>query len=230
VLDYIARHAAEQPEKPALVAGDRTITWREFSDLRNRLGRSLVERGLVPGEHVVIEALNGIEVLLASAGSRAAGAITVPVNHRLTAEEAAYILDNADAAAVFVGDAFVLLIETIRARASTVRMWILIGAERRPAEHLADLIAAGAPEPVAVPEGEAFGASMIFLTRRAVFAPAVRHVLIEKAGNLTNREVDAGLRPLMGKPHAAVGTPRPRHGIPMVLDRVERRGQRGSSS
>jgi len=162
-MDLIARLAAEQPERAALIAGDRTITWRELRDLRNRLAHSVIRLGLVLGEHAVIYSLNGLEFLIASAGSRGAGAVPVPMNHRLTAEEAAYILDDSDAAVVFVGDAFLPIVETVRGRATKVRHWILIGAERRPwAEHLTDLVAAGSPEPVDIAGGEAFGSSMIY--------------------------------------------------------------------
>ena len=41
--------------------------------------------------------------------------IPVPMNHRLTAEEVAYILDDSDAVAVFASDAFVPMLERVRA-------------------------------------------------------------------------------------------------------------------
>ena len=67
-------------------------------------------------EHVVLYAHNGLDVLVASAAVRAAGAIPVPMNHRLTADEVAYILENSEAAAVFVGDAFVPMADAVRGR------------------------------------------------------------------------------------------------------------------
>ena len=107
---------------------------------------SLVGLGISPGEHVVLYAHNGLEVLVASAAVRAAGAIPVPMNHRLTADEVAYILENSEAAAAFVGDAFVPMADAVRARAPKVRAWILLGAERRDwAVHFDDL-ARGGPD------------------------------------------------------------------------------------
>src|SRR4030095_12012772 len=94
------------------------------------------------------------EVLLASAAVRAVGGIPVPVNHRLTAEEAAYILDNADAAVLFAGDAFLPTVERVRGGAARLRHVITIGEERRPwARHLEDLLAAGSPPPRGRPRG-----------------------------------------------------------------------------
>ena len=162
-MDAIATHAERQPDRAALIEGDRRLSWVEFRDARNRLGHALVGLGISPGEHVVIYAHNCLEVLIASAAVRAAGAIPVPMNHRLTADEVAYILDNSEAAAVFVGDAFLPMAEAVRGRAPGVRAWILIGAERREwARHFDDLVAAGPSEPVVLAGGEVFGASTIY--------------------------------------------------------------------
>jgi acyl-CoA synthetase (AMP-forming)/AMP-acid ligase II len=83
------------------------------------------------------------------------------MNHRLTAEEVTYILDDSDAVALVAGDAFLPIVERVRAQAPRLRHVVLLGAERRPwARHLDDLLAAGSPAPVDVPAG--LGGSMIY--------------------------------------------------------------------
>ena len=160
-MDLLARHALAHPDTPALVEGDRRLSWREYHEARNRLAHALGDLGLIAGEHVVLYAHNSIEVLIASAAARALGLIPVPMNHRLTAEEVAYILDDSDAAAIFVGDAFVPMIERVRADAPRLRHFVLLGDERRPwGLPLRELIARGGPEPIAVPPG--LGGSMIY--------------------------------------------------------------------
>jgi acyl-CoA synthetase (AMP-forming)/AMP-acid ligase II len=160
-MDFVARHADAHPDRPALIEIDRRLSWREFCERRNRLAHALADLGLTAGEHVVIYAHNSLEVILASAAARALGLIPVPVNHRLTADEVAYILDDSDAVAAFVGEAFVPTLERVRPRAPRLRHAILLGAERRPwAHHLTDLVAAGRPDPFAAPPG--LGGSMIY--------------------------------------------------------------------
>jgi acyl-CoA synthetase (AMP-forming)/AMP-acid ligase II len=160
-MDLLARHAEAHPDRPALVEVDRRLSWREYHERRNRLAHALADLGLTAGEHVVLYAHNALEVILASAAARALGLIPVPMNHRLTADEVAYILDDSDAVAVFVGDAFVPMLERVRARAPRLRHAILLGAERQPwAHHLDDLLAAGRPDPVAAAPG--LGGSMIY--------------------------------------------------------------------
>ena len=40
------------PERPAIVCGERQLTWREFDERSNRLARRLIEGGLMPGDKV----------------------------------------------------------------------------------------------------------------------------------------------------------------------------------
>ena len=163
-MDVIAAHAGTHPTKRALIQGDREWTWAEYHERRNRLAQSLVRLGLAPGEHVIVYTGNSMEHMLVGAAARAIGTIPAPMNHRLVAEEVAWILDHSDAVAVFVGESFAPLIETIRAEARKVREWILIGGEPRPwARDLEALIAEGSPDPVRVSASqEAFLSSIIY--------------------------------------------------------------------
>jgi acyl-CoA synthetase (AMP-forming)/AMP-acid ligase II len=160
-MDILARHAEARPDTPALIDGEHRLSWREYHEARNRLAHALAELGLAAGEHAVLYAHNSFAVLLASAAARALGVIPVPMNHRLTAEEVTYILDNSDAVVVFASDAFVPMLERVRAQAPRLRHVVLLGEERRPwALHLEDLLAAGRLDPIETPDG--MGGSMIY--------------------------------------------------------------------
>jgi len=159
-MDLIAAQAARQPHRPALIEDERSLTWEQFLRTRNRLAHALAGLGLGAGQHAIVYAHNALENLVVGAALRALGAIGVPMNHRLTAEEVAYILDNADATAVFVGDAFLPMAERVRG-AARVKHWITLGAERRPwAEALDDLLARGSETPPPAPP--AIGGSMVY--------------------------------------------------------------------
>src|SRR5205085_10327800 len=103
-MDLIAAQAARQPHRPALIEDERSLTWEEFFRTRNRLAHALAALGIGAGQHVIVYAHNALENLVASAALRALGAIGVPMNHRLTADEVAHTLDHTDATAVFGGD------------------------------------------------------------------------------------------------------------------------------
>src|SRR5262245_41859355 len=114
-MDLLAAHAERHPDKPALIEGNRIWSWATFIESRNRLGHALLALGFKPGEHAIVYAANSIEHYVAGTGARAAGLIPAPMNHRLVAEEVAYILDHSDAAVVFVSDQFLSMVEQIRA-------------------------------------------------------------------------------------------------------------------
>ena len=163
-MDVIAIHSASRPDRLALVEGDRELTWAEYGPRRNRVAHALLDLGIATGERLVVWSPNSIEYLLSVAATSAVGGVSVPMNHRLTAGEAAYVLDDSDAVAVFVGDAYVDVAEEARAAAPRIRHWILLGRERRPwATHIDDLAAAGSPEPIPPDPGRVgLGASMAY--------------------------------------------------------------------
>jgi acyl-CoA synthetase (AMP-forming)/AMP-acid ligase II len=160
-VDLIAAHAAATPEKLALVEEHRQLTWVEYHGARNHLAAALSDLGLRAGEHAVIYAANSLEHLLAGAAVRAVGGVAVPMNHRLRADEVAYILEDSEAAVVFVGDSFLPMLERVRAGARAVRHVILMGEERRPwAQAMSDLLARGQTLPAPTIAGG--GGSMIY--------------------------------------------------------------------
>ena len=165
-MDVVAIHAGSKPDQPALIEGDRVLTWRDYVEQRNRLGHSLRALGISRGERMVVWSGNSIGYLLAASAAGAIGCVSVPMNHRLTAGEAAYIFDDSDAAGVFLGDSFLAVADEVRrsGRAPGVRHWILLGQERRPwATPVDDLIAAGRPEPVPREDGASgLGGSMTY--------------------------------------------------------------------
>jgi acyl-CoA synthetase (AMP-forming)/AMP-acid ligase II len=191
-MDVLAAHAARQPDRPLVIEGERRVTWAEFVAARNRLAHGLLARGIRRGDHVAIHALNSVENLLAAAGVRAVGAVPVPVNHRLVADEVAYILDDSDAVAVFVGDAFLPVAELVRPRSPSVRHWVLLEDERRPwAEPLAGLLASGDPAPLPAGVEPAIGTGIVYTSGttgkpkgalRTALDPAIARANMEALG------------------------------------------------
>jgi acyl-CoA synthetase (AMP-forming)/AMP-acid ligase II len=161
-MDIIAMHAAAKPDAAALIDGDRRWTWSDLLERRNRLANALADLGIARDDHVGIYAQNSLENLLAGSATRALGAAPVMMNHRLVTEEILYVLDDSDAIAVFVGDAFVPVVEKLRGEAGKVRHWILLERERREwAQHADDLVARDRADALP-PAGQGLGGSVIY--------------------------------------------------------------------
>ncbi len=159
-MDLVAIHAANKPDAPALVEGDRALTWAEYDELKNRCANALLSLGLGPDDRVIAYHHNSIEGVVVSSAADVIGLTVVPMNHRLTAPEVAYIVDDSDAAGVVYGPEFGAVIRDVRADARNVKHWICLGEPGDGDESFAELCEDASPErPESVVAG---GGSMIY--------------------------------------------------------------------
>jgi len=100
---FSARCAAGRPAEIALRDGRGAYTWAQTDAALNRVANALFAAELGPHRRVAVFSENGAEVVLAHLGGLVAGCSTVPVNFHLTADEAAYILEDSQARLLFVG-------------------------------------------------------------------------------------------------------------------------------
>src|SRR6476661_2593849 len=117
--DFLSVYAASQGDKPAVI-DDRpdgtvtTVTYAELDELSNRLGNLLLTLGVKPGETKVVWCgQNSLGVVVMISAARKLGITAVPLNYRLSDEEAAYVTDHCDASVVYVDAEFVSTFERI---------------------------------------------------------------------------------------------------------------------
>jgi fatty-acyl-CoA synthase/long-chain acyl-CoA synthetase len=124
--DILTLHATAAPDKPGVIddrpgATPLVLTFSELNAAANRLGHVLRDIGVVPGDKVVWCGQNSIGTVTMVHAARKVGATAVPLNYRLTPEEAAYVVDNSDATVVYVDAEFAGLFDTIRSDIPKVR-------------------------------------------------------------------------------------------------------------
>jgi acyl-coenzyme A synthetase/AMP-(fatty) acid ligase len=81
-------------------AGDRTWTYAETWGRVQRVAKLLLARGLSPGDRVLIRLQHSPEYAFAFFGASAAGLLPIPASPQLTEEEARFLLDDSQAAAI----------------------------------------------------------------------------------------------------------------------------------
>lgn len=91
---------------PAIVEGDRVVSYAELERLVHGVSRALLANGVGHGDRVAVWAPNRTEFILAMLGAQAIGAPVVPLNTRYTGHEAAEILDRSRASALLLADGF----------------------------------------------------------------------------------------------------------------------------
>jgi len=93
--EVLRRTASRVPHKPALVMGERSVTYDQFNRRVNRLADSFLKLGLTKGDRVAVLTHNSIEYFEIYLALGKAGGVMVPVNNLLRARElsqlAAYI-------------------------------------------------------------------------------------------------------------------------------------------
>jgi len=96
-LAFLERAADVFADKTAIAYGDHRMSYSEFGAEATRLAHALRASGIEPGDRVAYMCPNIPEMLVANFGVPLAGAVLVPVNTRLSAEEVRYICDHSGA-------------------------------------------------------------------------------------------------------------------------------------
>jgi long-chain acyl-CoA synthetase len=113
--------AQENPNATALFCGDRKMSYRELDESSTRLAAWLLKHGLQRGDRVAIHWSNSIETVQLFFAIFKAGLIAVPINLRLKAPEAAWILQHSQASLCFSEPTLAPISEEARASCPSLR-------------------------------------------------------------------------------------------------------------
>lgn len=102
---WLVRTALRTPDAPAIFVGDRCVAdYRAFARRAAGIGAGLAARhGIAPGDRVAVFMKNRADYLEILYAAWMIGAAVVPINAKLHPAEAAWIIADAGAAAIFVG-------------------------------------------------------------------------------------------------------------------------------
>ena len=149
--DILATLAATHPDKLAVVDDrpDGTLLGLGFDAFNrevNRLAHALRELDLGAGHKIVWCGQNSIGIVRVMHAARKIGATAVPLNYRLTPEEAAFVIDDCDALAVYVDAAFADLIAQVRPETPRLRNVLVFDGEGPGDAHLVESLMAVASD------------------------------------------------------------------------------------
>ena len=166
--DMLTDLAARFGDKPALIddrPGGELIRW-SFADLEanaNRLANIFLDCGIEPGDKVMWCGRNSVWPVACGHAARKVGAISVPLNYRLTAEEAAYVVHNSDAKVTLIDAEFAPLFAKIRPETPNVAQVIVYDGAAQEGQVEADrLLDAADAGPVEVGADPAGAGTMIY--------------------------------------------------------------------
>ncbi|WP_110691033.1 acyl-CoA synthetase [Salinicola endophyticus] len=103
---FLTQAARRYPEEPALVMGDRTLSWRALDQRVSALALGLRAHGLEKGDRLLVQSRNGFEMIETQLAAFRLGAIWAPANFRIAPEEAAWLAELTQAKMLVVGPEF----------------------------------------------------------------------------------------------------------------------------
>jgi acyl-CoA synthetase (AMP-forming)/AMP-acid ligase II len=167
--DFLTAYARSQPGKPAVVDDkpDGTVVTWTYADLdarANRVANLLLSLGAGPGEKVLWCGPNSPEIVAVMSAARKIGAVAVPLNYRLSPQEARYIINHSDADVAYVDHEHAPMFAALRDRGELekLRHIIAVGG-RAPDGMLTDADVAAAPSGApAVGDAAGMGGTMIY--------------------------------------------------------------------
>jgi fatty-acyl-CoA synthase len=124
--DVLRRTAARSPGKTAVICGELEWTYAELDRITNRFAHGLAALGVARGDRVAIVSRNSHAFVVLRFALARLGAVLVPINFMLNADEVAYVLRHAGARLLAVGPDFVELATAAIGRDTSVErlLWL----------------------------------------------------------------------------------------------------------
>jgi long-chain acyl-CoA synthetase len=125
----VGQHARERGEQAALLFGERAVSWRALDEAAGRVAHGLLAAGVTAGSRIAFLDKNGPEYFEVLFGGAKVNAVNVAVNWRLGPPEMAYVVNDAEARVLFVGETFLPQLAAFQPELRTVRHIVVIGED-----------------------------------------------------------------------------------------------------
>ena len=148
--DFLSITCAICPDRPALIFDNKIYSFSQLNERSNRLANALPKLGVKRGDRVTTLQVNcnqSIETYFAVAKM---GAIYIPLNFRARGDELTYMLNNAEAVVLLVGDRYVDLVNSVKPKLTTVKHYISLESKQPGMLYYEDLLASAPADDVAV--------------------------------------------------------------------------------
>jgi fatty-acyl-CoA synthase len=129
-LEFARRTRRLYSDREALVDGDLRLTYGRFFDRCDRWSAALQRLGVAAGDRVAYIAPNTHAQLESFYAVPQIGAVLVPINYRLTADDFAYIIDHSGSTVVCAHEDYLDAVDSIRTRLGGVRHFVALEGAR----------------------------------------------------------------------------------------------------
>src|SRR4029077_16251835 len=146
-LEFARRTRALYADREALVDGALRLTYAQFFDRCDRWSTALQHLGVRQGDRVAYIAPNLHQQLESFYAVPQIGAVLVPVNYRLTADDFAYIIDHSGASVVCATQDYLDSVDGIRDRLGGVKHFVALTGSGAGWQDYESMVATESPDP-----------------------------------------------------------------------------------
>lgn len=157
--DLIKRNAVSFGNQPAWYEVDdkRTVTFGEYKNMIDNLTGNLGAAGVKKRDRIGVLGKNSLEFFLLYGAAAALGAIVIPVNWRLSADEVAVNLNDCEPVVFFVDEEYQTLVNGITPALTSVKSYYNLKAGAGGYDDFESLLSdTGAIQPAAVASDDGF--------------------------------------------------------------------------
>ncbi|MBM4463097.1 MAG: long-chain-fatty-acid--CoA ligase [Chloroflexi bacterium] len=147
-LDFLSISSAICPDRDCVAFEGKRYTFSQINERSNRLANALAKLGIKKGNMVAILQVNCNQYLETYYAVAKLGAILLPLNFRAKEDELTYMLNNSEAAAIFVGDRYVDMVNAMRPGLNTVKHFVSIDKKDAKMLYYGDLLSSSSAEDV----------------------------------------------------------------------------------
>src|ERR1700716_1361006 len=126
-MDFARRARKLYGDREAVVDGDLRLTYAQFLDRCDRWSAALQAMGVKKGDRVAYIAPNTHEQLESFYAVPQTGAVLVPINYRLTADDFVYISTHSGAKILCVHPDYLDAIDGVRDQLAGVEQFVSLG-------------------------------------------------------------------------------------------------------
>jgi len=205
LFDVVQRNARLYPKRVGFVFGDERVTHAGYLARVERLATGLARSGLRANERIAMLSANNLEFVDLYGAVARLGAMLVPINTRLSADEICYVVGDAAPKVVIADAGMQPVLHERRKELPTVARWYGIESAAAPFVPYAELLqgdGAGLPEPQTDADADfvmIYTAAVGGRPRGALLSQAgllANNVQLLHAWSLTPDDVNLGVLPL----------------------------------
>ncbi|WP_240452281.1 acyl-CoA synthetase [Virgibacillus sp. YIM 98842] len=109
--DLLVRTRERMPEKAAVVYESQRLNYAELDDLVNQTAHAFLADGMKKGDMIIVMSKNSLDFIVVNFALARIGAVMIPINYMLSAEDVQYILEHAEASGFIASEEYARVLD-----------------------------------------------------------------------------------------------------------------------